>query len=514
MEECVIGIDVGTTGCKVLALSRELQVIRERSMGYQTSTPRPGWSEQEPEDWWKTLKTVLTELNEELALKRYEVVSMGLTGQMHGLVLLSEDGRVLRPCIMWNDQRNSKQCQDIIRKVGGLDKLVELINNGILPGYTVGKILWVAEQEPEIFKKARKFLNPKDYIRFRLTGDFVTDVSDASGTHMFDVRNRRWCEELLNILDIPINLLPDRVVESSEISGYISKNVLEELKLRGNVSVVGGGGDAVLQLASSGSIDPAKLCILIGTSGVVGLTITEKEYFKNMDGLLQVYCNVIPATWSVFGCMLSAGGSLEWVKNNLSDSEEAVARWLNTSIFNILDRECEASTPSSGGVFFLPFLTGERAPYPDPNARGVFIGLSYKTRKNEIVRSIYEGVTFNLRVIEEILRQNTKTRIKEVYLSGGGAASKIWRRIFSDIFGTKVKVLQYSEKGGSLGAAILAGVGVKFWSSFMEVVKKLKVVYEEEPNEQNRIKYDKYYQVYKNLYSIMKPVFEMIAVLP
>jgi len=509
MEECVVGVDIGTSSCKVLAISRDLSIIGEKTGKYPTYIPKPGWVEQNPEDWWKAVRATLRELNQEVRKKGYEIAGIGLTGQMHGLVLLDEKGNVLRPCIMWNDQRNYKQCIYAIEKLGGLKNTVKLINNGIMPGFTIGKILWVIENEPEIFAKAKKFLNPKDYIRFKLTGEYATDVSDASGTHMFDVKNRRWCDEILDTFNIPHYILPDRVVESSEITGHILGEVAEEIGLRREVPVVGGGGDAVVQLAASGSTSSDKLCILIGTAGVVGLTVD--RYFENSEGILQFYCGVMPKKWIVFGCTLAAGGSLEWFKEVLAGSEEAIARWYGKSVFDILSEEAQLAPPGSGGVFFLPYLAGERAPHTDPNARGVFIGLSLKTRKNDIIRSVLEGVAYSLRSLGDMLKEKSGTKYAEVYISGGGAASYVWRQIFADIFGTKVKVLKYGEKGGSLGAALLAGVGIKFWKRFEDAVESLQVIYENDYNPENYKKYEKLFRVYEKLYPILKPAFDMIT---
>jgi len=509
LEECVVGIDIGTSACKVLAISRDLEILSEKSGKYPIYVPKPGWTEQNPEDWWTVVKSLLTDTSAELREKGYEIAGIGLTGQMHGLVLLDERGKVLRPCIMWNDQRNYKQCLYAIERLGGLKKVIRLINNGIMPGFTIGKILWVMENEPEIFAKAKKLLNPKDYIRFRLTGDYITDVSDASGTHMFDVKNRKWCDEILKIFNIPEDMLPDRVVESSEITGCISDHVARNIGVKGEVAVVGGGGDAVVQLAASGSTSPTKLCILIGTAGVVGLTVD--RYFENSGGILQFYCNVMPDKWIVFGCTLAAGGSLEWFRQVFADSEEAVAKWCEKSVFDILSEEAEKAQIGSGGVFFLPYLTGERAPHTDPNARGVFIGLNLMTRKPDIVRSVLEGVAYSLRSVGDILKEKSGGEIREVYLSGGGAASSVWRQIFADIFGARVKTLKYSEKGGSLGAAILAGVGIGFWKKFEDAVESLEVVYENEHNPQNHEKYEKFFKIYEKLYPILKPAFDLIS---
>jgi len=509
MDECVVGIDIGTSACKVLAVSRDLEVVGERTGRYPTYIPRPGWVEQNPEDWWVVVKTALKELGGEVRRNGYEISGIGLTGQMHGLVLLDEEGKVLRPCIMWNDQRNYGQCLYAIEKLGGLERVVKLINNGIMPGFTIGKILWAMENEPEIFSRARKFLNPKDYIRFRLTGEYATDFSDASGTHMFDVKNRRWCDEILDTFNIPRYLLPDRVVESSQVTGHVLEEVAMEVGLRGEVPVVGGGGDAVLQLAASGSTRPGRLSIVIGTAGNVGLTVD--SYFENREGILQFYCNVIPGKWMVFGCTLAAGGSLDWLRAVLAGSEEDVARLCGRSVFDILSEEARLAPPGCGGVFFLPYLAGERAPHTDPNARGVFIGLTLKTTKNDLVRSVMEGVAYSLRSLGDMLRRRSGIEVSEVYISGGGVASGVWRQIFADVFGVKVKVLRYSEKGGSLGAALLAGVGIGFWRSLEEAVEGLQVVYENDCNPGNSRRYERLFKIYEKLYPILKPAFDMIA---
>jgi xylulokinase len=298
-------------------------------------------------------------------------------------------------------------------------------------------------------------------------------------------------------------------VESSEVTGYVTDKVAGEIGLGGGVAVVGGGGDAVLQLAASGSTSPNKLCILIGTSGVVGLTVD--EYFENSEGILQFYCNVMPRRWMVFGCTLAAGGSLEWFREALADSEEAVARLCGRSAFDILSEEAQQAPLGSRGVFFLPYLAGERAPHTDPNARGVFIGLSLSTRKPDIVRSVLEGVAYSLRSLGDMLRRKSRSEIREVYISGGGALSNIWRQIFADVFGVRVRVLKYSEKGGSLGAALLAGIGIGIWKRFEDAVESLEIIHENDYNPENHEKYERLFRVYEKLYPILKPAFDLIA---
>ena len=509
MKQCVIGIDLGTSACKVLALSEHLKIIAESTAKYSTHVPRPGWSEQNPIDWWEATRSALEEVTIQLKEKGYEISGIGLTGQMHSLVLLDKEGNILRPSILWNDQRNYEQCKKAIEKLGGLEEVIRMINNGILTGVTVGKILWVIENEPHIFSKVYKFLVPKDFIRFKLTGEYVMDVSDASGTHMFDVKNRQWCYELINKLEIPEKILPERVVESAEVSGVVKKSVADLFDWDGDIPVVGGGADVVVQSVSSGSTSSEKLCLIVGTAGIVAITMD--EFIKNSDGILQFYCNVIPSKYIIYGCTLAAGGSLEWLKSATCETEEIVARALGKSVFEIMSAEAEKSPVGSGGIIFLPFLSGERAPHPDPNARGLFIGLHLKSSKNDIIRSILEGVAYSLRSVSELMMKIGKLKIKEVYLTGGGTMSELWRQIFSDVFGTTVKTLRYSEKGGAFGAAALAGVGVGIWKNIEQVVNMLELTHVNNPIQENVEKYDRLYNIYTNLYPTLKKVFDMVA---
>lgn len=511
MTRCTIGIDLGTSACKVLALSEDLQIIAEVSAKYSTNIPRPGWAEQNPIEWWDSVLTALKEISKTLREKKVQVSGVGLTGQMHSLVLLDREGKALRPAILWNDQRNYKQCEEMLKKVGGLEKLIKLINNGILTGVTVGKILWVMENEPSIFSRTHKFLVPKDYIRYMLTGDFATDVSDASGTHLFDIKQRTWCHELLEILNIPEEILPDKVVESSEVTGFLKEELCGELGWPKNVPVVGGGADVIVQATCSGGISPDRLVVIVGTAGIVA--ITTENIVDNSDGILQFYCSVLPNKWMLYGCTLAAGGSLEWARATLCDLEENVARFLRKSVYDVISEEVDRSTIGSGGIFYLPFLSGERAPHPDPNARGVFIGLSLKTKKEDILRSVLEGVSYSLRAVADKIMNTSRIEVKEVYLTGGGTYSPTWRQIFADVFARPVKVLKYGERGGAFGSAVLAGVGVGIWKSVEEVVKSLEVIHEVEPMKENIVLYEKYYNVYLQLYPSLKSIFKILVAL-
>jgi len=509
LADCVVGIDLGTSGCKVLALSEDLEVIAEAYAKYDTVIPRPGWAEQNPAEWWSAVLSTLREISKKLEEKRIRVSGIGLTGQMHSLVLVNRNGKVLRPAILWNDQRNSRQCEEILERVGGLERLVKLINNGIFTGVTLGKILWVMENEPEIFSRTHKILVPKDYIRYMLSGDFATDVSDASGTHLFDIRRKMWCRELLELFDIPEEILPDKVVESREVTGYLKEELCERLGWPDGVPIVGGGADVIVQSTCSGGISSNELVIILGTAGIVA--ITSEEIIDNSDGVLQFYCSTLPNKWALYGCTLAAGASLEWAKTTFCDLEETVAKRLGISVYDVISEEASKSDIGSGGIFYLPFLSGERAPHPDPNARGVFIGLNLKTNKEDILRSVLEGVSYSLRAVADKIMEVSKLKVKEVYLTGGGTMSPLWRQIFADVFGRPVKVLKYSEKGGAFGAAVLAGVGVGMWRNVEEVVRSLEIVHENQPIEGNKILYEKHYKVYLQLYPSLKNLFKIVA---
>jgi len=512
---CTIGIDLGTSACKVLALTEDLELVAETSMKYETRIPKPGWAEQDPNEWWHAVFICLKNISKILKERNLKEISgIGLTGQMHSLVLLDKEGNVLRPAILWNDQRNQEQCIWAINRLGGLDKLINLIKNGLPTGVTLGKILWVMENEPEIFSKTAKFLVPKDYVRYKLTQDFATDVSDASGTHLFDIKHKRWCEKIIETFGIPEDIFPDKVVESSEISGYVTEDICEELGWSGGVPVVGGGADVIVQATCSGAISPDKLGIIVGTAGIVAMTINDIDVIRNSEGILQLYCSVMPDKWMLYGCTLAAGSSLEWLRATLCDLEGIVAEFMGKSVYEVLSEEASKSNVGSGGIFYLPFLSGERAPYLDPNARGVFVGLNLKTQKHDIIRSVMEGVSYSLRSVADKIMKEVKeanVSVREVYLTGGGALSPLWRQIFADVFGREVKVLKYSEKGGAFGAAVLAGIGAGIWKDVKEVVESLEVVYSNEPLPHNRQLYEKYYEVYLQIYPALKTIFSLIA---
>jgi xylulokinase len=505
-KQFLIGIDIGTSGCKSLLVDDGGKVVAKATEEYSLSTPRPGWSEQDPEDWWGAVKTTIKRVTQELHSVN-DIKAIGLSGQMHGLVALDKDSRVLRPCILWNDQRTENQCQEIHDRVGGIEALLELTNNRMLPGYTGGKILWVRDNEPHLYEKIRVILNPKDYIRFRLTGEYATEVSDASGTGLFNVWEREWSYRLLEILDLPKEMFP-HCYESPEVSGKLLPSIAEEVRLPAGLPVAGGGGDAVVQTTGTGVVEPGILGTTLGTAGNV--TMALEKCYKNLGGKLQVFCNTMPNKWHTMGVTLAAGGSLRWFRDILGGTEREVSRLTGEDVYDLLCREASTVEPGSEGLLFLPYLIGERCPYADPHARGAFIGLTLRHTKCHLLRSVLEGVIFSLRDVTELIRE-IGIPLTQVRTSGGGVMSDLWRQIHADVFSTEVLTMSYSAEGGAYGAALIAGAGIGIWSTVEEAVRVLKVETQSLPIARNRGIYDRLFEVYKGLYKSLKNSFDQIS---
>ncbi|MCD6575382.1 xylulokinase [Candidatus Aerophobetes bacterium] len=508
-KECILGIDVGTSSCKTILLDKSGETVASSTREYPIFVPKAGWTEQNPEDWWKAVKESIKEIVERSG-ERKSIKAIGLTGQMHGLVALDKEGNILRPCILWNDQRCAPQCEEIYEKVGGKEKLLSYINNSMLPGYTAGKILWVKENEPRIYEKIAKVLVPKDYIRYRLTGEYATEVSDASGTGLFNVEERKWSDRLLEILEIPKEWMPE-CYESSEISGTVLDSITEELGLPSKLPVAGGGGDAVIQAVGAGIVSEEVALSVIGTSGVISVSLP--HYYKNPEGKLQFFCNVMPDKWIAFGCTLNGGSALRWFRDTLGGLEVELSKNLNESAYDILTMEAKKSPPGSNGLVFLPYLAGERCPYTDPDAKGVFVGLGLNSKKCDIIRSVYEGVAFNLRDVLECVNQ-IGIFPEEIRASGGGAKSTFWRQIQADVFNKEVTTVRYSEEGAALAAAIVAGVGAGIWSRVEEATFLFPVETRTKPNPKNVEIYDKVFSVYRKIYPQLKSIFNELSSFP
>jgi xylulokinase len=503
----LLGIDVSTTGAKALLVNERGDVLSSATEEYSLSTPFPLWSEQNPEDWWEGVQGAVRRVLATPGVRAADISGIGLTGQMHGLVLLDKHNAVLRPAILWNDQRTGSQCAEITRLAGGVERLLALTANPVLPGFTAPKIVWVRENEPSIYEQVERILLPKDYIRFRLTGEFATEVSDASGTSLFDVANRRWSSEMLRMLQIPEDWLP-RCTESPEVSGRIARSAAQVTGLREGTPVVGGGGDQAAQAVGSGVVRPGIISVTSGTSGVV--FAFEDVFAVEPQGRVHVFCHAVPNKWHAMGVMLSAGGAFRWFRDALAQVEVAEAAATGEDPYELLVRQAAAVEPGSEGLLFLPYLTGERTPYADPNARGAFVGLTVRHGKGHLVRAVLEGVSFGLRDSLELIR-GLDVPIDQVRASGGGARSELWRQIQADVFNTELVMINITE-GAAFGAALLAGVGAGVYSSVPEGVSAaIRVVSRTAPRSDVVDVYQRFYPLYRGLYGALKPTFDALV---
>ncbi|MGQ0633158.1 MAG: xylulokinase [Planctomycetaceae bacterium] len=502
-----LGIDVGTSGTKSLAMRKDGRILASATIEYRLSNPRPGWSEQAPHDWWQATVKSVRAIIQRGKIKPASVAGIGLSGQMHGSVFLDAKQQVIRPAILWNDQRTAAECAEIEARAGGRAQLIELVANPALTGFTAPKIVWLRKHEPRNFVKVRQVLLPKDYVRFRLTGEYATEVSDASGTLLLDVRNRRWSQSLLQLLEIDPGLLP-AVFESEEVSGQLTTASAKLLGLPAGVPVVGGGGDQAAGAVGNGIVNEGVISATMGTSGVVFAHSDHVQY--DPQGRLHTFCHAVRGKWHVMGVVLSAGGSLQWYRNQLGDAEVALARRKKVDPYELLTAQAAQAPPGCEGLFFLPYLTGERTPHADPQARGAWVGLSLRHGRPHLVRSIIEGATYALRDSLEIIRQ-LQIPITEIRLSGGGARSTFWRQVQADIYGTKVVTVN-SQEGPAYGAALLAAVGTGAYKSVPEACRAtIKVVRQASPNARIRSRYDAAYPIYQRLYRSLREDFQAIA---
>jgi xylulokinase len=505
MPGYLIGIDVGTTGSKALLVAADGSVKASVTSEYPMYTPHPLWAEQDPGDWWNATVASIRGVLEQGGAQPKEVAGIGLTGQMHGLVLLGAQGQVLRRCIMWNDQRTGAQCAAITRKVGAKN-LLRLTGNPVLPGFTAPKIVWVRENEPEVHRRIASVLLPKDYVRYRLTGGFFSDVSDASGTSVFDVEKRCWSDEMLKAFDIPRQWLPE-VTESPVISARVNAEAARLTGLLEGTPVVGGGGDNAAANVGVGVIREGVVSVSLGTSGVV--FAASDTYRMEPEGKLHAFCHAVPGQWHLMGVMLSAAGSFRWYRDALGDTERARATETGRDVYDILTEGAAQVPAGCEGLLFLPYLTGERTPYPDPNARGVFFGLTLRHGKAHMTRSVLEGVSYGLRDSLELMK-NLKLPINQVIALGGGARSPLWRQMLADIFGTELATVHVTE-GAPYGAALLAGVGAGVYRSVAAACETVVRISGTTPPGAAASVYADYYPRYRSLYPTLAPEFKALA---
>jgi xylulokinase len=505
----LLGIDIGTSGTKTLICDEDGRVLATAMAEHPIFSPKPGWSEQHPEDWWQATIKATRAVMKKARLKPADVTGIGLSGQMHGSVFLGDGVKALRPALLWNDQRTQKQCDEITSKAGGRAALVGMVANPALTGFTAPKILWVRENEPKVYEKTKHILLPKDYIRYRMTGEYATEVGDASGTLLLDVRNRRWSDQLLSLLQIDKALLPSQVRESFEVSGALTKQAAQLLGLNEGTPVVGGSGDQPAGAVGNGIVSAGIVSATLGTSGVVFAHSDEPTL--DPEGRVHTMCHAVPGKWCVFGCMLSAGGSFQWFRNQLAHDEVVAAKKRAIDPYELLVAEAAKAKPGAEGLFFLPYMTGERCPHPDPCARGGWIGLTSRTLRRDLIRSLLEGVTFGMRDAIEIMKA-MHIPISQVRASGGGARSALWRQLQADIYKFPVVITNAGE-GPAYGVALLAGVGTGVCKSVEEACKRgIKQVEKVQPSRKMAADYDRYYAVYRKLYFDLKDRFcEMAA---
>jgi xylulokinase len=501
----MLGLDIGTSATKALLLAADGEVWTAEAT-HDLHCPRPGWAEQDPAQWWHASLTSMKKVLRKARRKASEITAIGLSGQMHGSVFLGDSPQPLRPAILWNDQRTSAQCRQIQDAAGGREALVAMVSNPALTGFTAPKILWLMQNEPRRYAKVRHILLPKDYIRYCLTGQYVTDVADASGTLLLDVKTRSWCTALIDKLGIDAGLLPV-VMESTDISGVVTQPVAGLTGLRAGTPVVAGAGDQAAGAVGAGVVAPGVLSATIGTSGVI-FAAADKP-LTDPQGRIHTMCHAIKNTWCLFGCMLSAGGSYQWMRNLLQSAGGKSAAYS----YDQLNALAQAVPPGADRLLFLPYLTGERCPHADPNARGCFIGLTPSHRAGHMVRAVMEGVTLGMRQQVQMMR-GLGVEVKDIRAGGGGSRSEFWLQMQADMYGAVVSTIRV-DQGAALGAAILAGVGTGVWPGVPEATAMLvKTQKKFRPNSRRVDFYNQLSARYEMLYPALAPAFESLSTLP
>lgn len=492
-----LGIDVGTGGSRALLVDAGGRVRYSFIAAHQDmQMPRPLWAEQNPDNWWSASQIAIRGVLEQARADGSTVQGIGLSGQMHGLVILNARNEVLRPALIWCDQRSQRQV-DFINASIGTSRVLGCIANPVLTGFTLPKLLWVRDNEPQHFESIRHILLPKDYVRFRLTGEFATDVSDASGTALFDVVNRRWSDELIGALALDLQILP-RAYESSEVTGRLSETAAKLTGLTPGTPVVAGAGDQAASAVGNGIVQTGEMSCTVGTSGVVFAYLEKPAY--DPEGRVHTFCHAIPNAWHVMGVTQGAGLSLQWFRNRFEPDAE----------YDDLTAEATLSPPGAHGLFWLPYLMGERTPHLDANARAVWVGLTAKHQRADMVRSVLEGVCYSLKDgLEIIAALGAKPSL--VKLSGGGARSPLWHQLFTDIFAQPVATLE-TQEGSAYGAALLAMIGTGEYGSAIEICRTaLKEVALKKPQQQEVEFYRNRYRIFRSLYPALKPAFQAIG---
>ena len=495
----VIGVDCGTSGTKTVLFDEAGTVIASKTIEYPMYQPKNGYAEQEPRDWADAMVNTIKAVMAQSGVSKSDVKGIGISGQMHGLVMLDKDNNVLRRSISWCDQRTEAEVEWMTNTVGR-EKLIEITANPALTGWTAAKILWVKNNEPEIYEKVAHILLPKDYLRFVLTHEYATEVSDASGMQLLDVPNRKWSDELLSAFEIDKSWL-GKVYESCEVTGTLTKSMADELGLCEGTIVVGGAGDNAAAAIGTGVAEDGKAFTTIGTSGVVfahtsGIAIDPK-------GRVHTCCAAVPGAWHVMGVTQGAGLSLKWFRDNFCAAEKETAAYMGVDEYYLMDKEADTVPVGAERLLYLPYLMGERTPHLDPNARGMFFGLSAMHTKKHMLRAVLEGVSYSLRDCVEVFRE-MDINVSDMMACGGGGSSPLWRSMLADLYNCPVKTVA-SKEGPALGVALLALTGAGVYSSVPEACKAVVSVDKtQQPNAENVPVYDSYYQLYREIYPAVK----------
>ncbi|MFA5341815.1 MAG: xylulokinase [Clostridia bacterium] len=500
----LLGIDIGTSATKSVLFNQEGKAVASASYEYPLYQPNPGWAEQDPNDWWEAVCFTCNKILSDFALDKNSIKGIGISGQMHGLVMLDEKDNLIGRSIIWCDQRTVEQAEYLEDKIGR-DKLISITANPAITGFTAAKILWIKQKRPDLFEKVKKIMLPKDYILYMLTGEFSADVSDGSGMQLMDIRKRQFSKEILEKLEIDISLL-GYMHESAELAGRVTKTASIQTGLKEGTMVAAGGGDQACGAVGNGIVKEGIISSTIGTSGVV-FAHTDNLHIDKF-GRIHTLCHAVPGCYHVMGVTQSAGLSLKWFRDSFCNEEIGIAQDRGIDPYMIMDEMAENAGIGAKGLIFLPYLMGERSPHLDPFCSGVFFGITPIHGKAHFIRSILEGVVYSLRDSVNILREDMGIDVKQVRVSGGGAKSKLWKSMQADIFKSDIAIVDNSE-GPALGAAILAGVACGSYKSVPDActhVITTKNVYEY--NKNNSIEYDKYYSIYKSLYPVLKDKYK------
>ncbi len=488
-----LGIDVSTTATKALLVDEKGDLKAVASSPHTLQTPKPLWSEQDPAEWWTAASASIRKVLSDAGVAGPDIAAIGLTGQMHGLVLLDGKGKVLRPAILWNDGRTQAQCDEIHQRVGK-EKLIRTTGNVALTGFTAPKILWVKENEPDAFRKARHVLLPKDYVRFRLTAEYGMDKADGSGTILFDLKQRDWSPEVLSLLGIEAAWMP-RTWEGPEFTGTVTAEAAAATGLKAGTPVAAGGGDQAAQAVGVGVVESGIVALTVGTSGVV--FAATPSALVEPQGRLHAFCHAVPGMWHFMGVMLSAAGSLQWYRDTLAPGVS----------FDDLLKEAESVPAGSEGLQFLPYLSGERTPHPDPLARGAWIGLTIRHGRGHLTRAVLEGVAYGLKDSFTLIQEAGLGEIRQVRGSGGGMKGALWRQILASVLESELVSVNTTE-GAAYGAALLAGVGAGAWTGVPAAcAQAVKITGSTRPDPAQSEAYLKGYRLYRDLYPALRESF-------